>query len=229
MYPKNTTQKTTWRRCHEGFTEVYPRIYVGKAYDVDSKLLQNVDILIPLDHVDGTIWDTGWRGGILYIPIRDYSVLPKDVEKRFVEKTIDLYNNGKCIAIFCVGGHGRTGYFTSLILGKLGVDDPIWHLRNNYCSKAVEAQDQVRAIAEFLGKPELESKYKVQSTIGFSLYDYYYDDFRSSVNHYLNCCCDCEYFEQYSTYSYYGHCPIIGKTISKYEYPCNDFIKVRGV
>lgn len=223
MYPKNTTQKTTWRPCHEGFTEIYPRIYVGKAYDVDSKLLQNVDILIPLDHVSGAIWDTGWRGGILYIPICDYSVLPKDVEKRFVERTIDLYNDGKRIAIFCVGGHGRTGYFTSLILGKLGVDDPIGHLRNNYCSKAVETKDQVSAIAEFLGKPELESKYKVQPTIGFSLYDYYdyYDG--------LNCCCDCEYFEQYSTYLNYGYCPIIGKTISKYEYPCNDFVKVRGV
>jgi len=84
--------------------------------------------------------------------------------------------SGKKVAIFCIGGHGRTGYFTSLLLGKLGIEDPIDYLRKNYCEKAVETNCQVEAIANFLDRPELIERYRMtEREIGFryiSLYNY---------------------------------------------------------
>jgi len=138
--------------------------------------MNKVDVLIPLDSVHGSIWEDGYTGEIMYIPIEDYSVLPKWVEAEMVNKVLDLLMSGKKVAIFCIGGHGRTGYFTSLLLGKLGIKDPIDYLRKKYCEKAVEANCQVEAIANFLDRPELIERYRMtEREIGFryiSLYNY---------------------------------------------------------
>jgi hypothetical protein len=124
----------------------------------------------------------------MYIPVTDYSVLPKQIEAIMVYRVLQKIRSGKKVAIFCIGGHGRTGYFTSLLLGKLGIEDPIKYIRDNYCESAVETNSQVSAIAKFLGHPEWEGIYH---TIGYSksYYDwgnyrgYDYDDY-SYYNNY---------------------------------------------
>jgi hypothetical protein len=63
---------------------------------------------------------------------------------------------GKKVGIFCMGGHGRTGYFGSLVLGMLGVEDPIQLLRDEYCKKVVESKEKINQIAAILGKPALK-------------------------------------------------------------------------
>jgi len=223
-----TITKPALPPCHKGFTEIYPRIFVGKALDIDSRFLTNVDVLIPLDSVDGRIWSSGWRGDLFYMPIEDFSTLPADVQDWAVNETLDIYQSGKSIAIFCTGGHGRTGYFTSLILGKLGVEDPIDLLRTNYCEKAVECNSQVDAIAKYLDKPELKEKYQIQ----YSFYDEYPElyryDFRgySSYSNSASCykmCYRCQYFEPVSPDSYNGWCDICEKIRYKYDNACEAF------
>jgi len=220
--PKNNVKVIA--KCHEGFTEIYPNIFVGKALDIDVNLLNKVDILVPLAFVDGEIWDTGWRGSVIYIPIEDYGTLPEDVERYMVEKMLRIIKKGKSIAIFCSGGHGRTGYFTSLLLGKLGVEDPIELLRDKYCKNAVETDSQIKAIARFLDKPELNARHFATAGQLFDYYNQYYSvQPKKQVGfHQENTkrCMDCIYFGSYAD-SYYGSCDMTYRTKNAYEATCN--------
>lgn len=128
---------------------------------MDATILDKVDVLIPLDSVGGTIWDYGFRGEILYIPITDFGTLPKAIEREKVTQVVRLIRQGRKVAIFCLGGHGRTGYFASLVLSELGVKDPIELMRRLYCKHAVETNEQLEAIAKFSGNKELLSKYRI--------------------------------------------------------------------
>lgn len=212
--------------CHRGFTEVYPRIYVGRAIDIKHAVLKPIDVLIPLNNVDGDIWNTGWRGEIMYVPIKDYDTLPIDVEKWAIEKIINTYNEGKTIAIFCSGGHGRTGYLTSLVLGALGVDDPIKLLRANYCENAVETNKQVSAIANFLNKPELIKEYEV---ICYSNYDFYNSYFYAKTHEHhtqQNVGSKCERCICFNTFadSYNGVCNLTGLLKQSYDEACEGYM-----
>jgi hypothetical protein len=144
--------------CHT-FKEVLPGLWLGKASQVEAALGPDgpVDVLVPLASLGGSVWGTGWRGGILYYPVTDFSVLPKDVLARCVDDVLARLGAGKRVAVFCVGGHGRTGYVGAAVIGRLRPDlDPIAFLRENYCRKAVETVEQVNAVAEYLGRPELK-------------------------------------------------------------------------
>ena len=146
--------------CHIGPIEVLQNLFCGsegEAFDM------RVDTLVPLNRLDAAIWDSGFRGEILYYPIEDYGVLPDDVLSNLTSKILERINHGNKVGLFCMGGHGRTGYVASVVLGKLGYEDPIQFLRSKYCRKAVESHAQVRHVAKALEKPELLEKYGVQS------------------------------------------------------------------
>lgn len=165
--------------CHVGPVEVIRNLFCGssdEALDMASERIR-VDTLIPLNDLDAAIWNLGFRGEILYCPIEDYRTLPDDVLNDLVSKILDRLSHGKKIGLFCMGGHGRTGYVASIVLGKLGYDDPIGFLRSNYCSKAVESNEQIRHIAEILEKPELARTYVTQNG---SLYAFHFDGFDGS-------------------------------------------------
>lgn len=129
------------------------------------------DIVIPLDSVYGSIWDNGWRGEIWYLPIEDYDILPDDVALMWVDKITTALQEGKTIAMFCIAGHGRTGYMASMVMSAMGVDDPITMLREEYCSKCLETKEQVQHVARLMGKPELE-KHIPKLAYGFSMDGY---------------------------------------------------------
>lgn len=160
--------------CHNGPIEVIPDLFCGSLEEsmrmVSPPFL--VDVLVPLDSLNAKIWQAGFRGEILYYPIEDYGVLPDEVLTVLTSKILDRLKSGKRVGIFCLGGHGRTGYVVSVVLGKLGYEDPIGFLRKHYCEKAIESSEQIRHIAEVLDKPELVSEY-----VAKGLYSGFYDHF----------------------------------------------------
>ena len=84
------------------------------------------------------------------------------------------------MGLFCLGGHGRTGYVASAVLGKLGYEDPIGFLRKKYCGRAVESNAQISHIAQFLDRPELFDEYVLQS-MHSGLYDCFGFDWEAFV------------------------------------------------
>lgn len=146
--------------CHI-LTEIYPDLFIGDYDSFVSMICKaNVDVLVPLSSLDGDVWNYGFNGKILYYPVLDYDVLPLRILDRAVEEIIDLLLENKKVGIFCWGGHGRTGYLTACILGKLGITDPIEELRTQYCSKAIETDSQLKQISQYLNRPELYEKHK---------------------------------------------------------------------
>lgn len=234
-----TTAGTKYTPCHTGPVEVYPRILVGSLSEsIKMANEHKVDILVPLDSLHGDVWDKGWRGEIHYVPVRDMSILPRDVLLREIDYLLQKYAEGKSIGVFCIGGHGRTGYFASVLLGRLGVQDPIKLLREKYCSKVLETKEQIKEVAEVLGRPELE-KYEPAKTIisGFSYYDYW-DDYgivvkgggaasshRRDKNAEGRCCGECAHFLPYSKASMEGTCLVYDWEIFEDDVGCNSFLK----
>lgn len=140
-----------YEKCHEGFYKIADHLFVGKKSELSQKIIEdlNLDVLVPLDSIDGEIWDYGYRGEIVYLPIIDFGTLPKDVEKIYAKKIASLLFQRKNVAMFCIGGHGRTGYMSSLVLLELGIKDPIALIRKTYCMHAVETPEQRKAIEEY--------------------------------------------------------------------------------
>lgn len=168
--------------CHYD-TQIYTNLFVGSLDDAYN-MATYCDILVPLDSLDGDIWKV-FNGEIHYWPIEDMSVLPESILIRAIQDITDCLENGKKVGIFCLGGHGRTGYIAGCVLGYLGVEDPIGYLRENYCKKAVETREQAVEIGKFIGNDELADKYFPKSKYSYyddfyswgyptNLYDYYY-------------------------------------------------------
>lgn len=144
--------------CHK-VTEIYPNFYLCNINQVKEMVREHeIDILVPLDHVDGYIWDL-FEGEIHYWPIEDMSSLPSHILKRAVNDIIYCIRRGKKVGMFCLGGHGRTGYLAACVLGKLGVEDPVQHIHNKYCINAIETYGQYKSIANFLDNPDLLNHY----------------------------------------------------------------------
>ena len=167
----STGVKKVYKPCHIGFCEVYPHLFVGKESDLNREILSKIDVLVPLNDLRGRIWDMGYRNEIMYVPISDFSTLPQDVEEMYVEKITNLVKDGKNVAIFCLGGHGRTGYIASLVLYNLGYKNPIHHLKTVYCDKVIESYDQLDAVAMYCDNEDLLELYDKTVYGGGSLYD----------------------------------------------------------
>lgn len=145
--------------CH--LTEIYPNLFIGSYSDWGQMVKdKKVDVLIPLSRLDGDVWRY-FRGEILYYPIKDYGILPKDVLNDLINKIIQNLKKKKKIGIFCEGGHGRTGYVTAMFLVKIGYKDPIAYVRSHYCNKAIESNQQIKDICDALGSSKMYDKYKI--------------------------------------------------------------------
>lgn len=166
--------------CHTGFYEVHRRLFVGRKTDIRDAINKKIDVLVPLAELGANIWDYGFKGEVFYSPIHDFGVLPEWKEKEVVEKIIHCLTNGKKVAIFCVGGHGRTGYIAACVLAALGYKDPISVLWGMYCKQAIESYDQLERIAAWCEKPdEMKSKYS-------NVFADYNRIFPSYTNYYTN-------------------------------------------
>ncbi len=186
----NSTYKSNgFRACHNGPQEIIPNLWIGSYKEVEdfvSKPSNKVDIVVPLNDTNGTIWNRGWRGQIHYVPCTDFGVLPKDVAESTAEKIYKwTQRRGKRVAMYCMGGHGRTGYIAALVLHLRGEEDPIEYIREKYCKSAVESRSQIDQIADITNNPKLKEhkpKEHLGYTWGYSHYTRYedlenYDDY----------------------------------------------------
>ena len=130
--------------------EIVPGLILGSLRALNAMLEMKPDVLFPLDRLPGWVWDTDFRGEIVYYPIMDYCALPDDVLEQLVAAVLDRLQAGKRVAIFCIGGHGRTGYVAACVLHQLGKENPVAFLRQNYSPSAVESEEQELAIERFL-------------------------------------------------------------------------------
>ena len=130
--------------------EIILGLILGSVRDVEKMVSMGVDVLVPLAFMDGSIWDTAFRGEIIYCPVRDRGVLPEDVLKELVDRICERIDAGKKVAVFCAGGHGRTGYIAGCVLAKKGIKDPIGFLRKEYSSQAVETEEQAVKILDYV-------------------------------------------------------------------------------
>ena len=137
--------------CHSA-PEIYPGLILGGVRDVEEIVRLGAQVLVPLDFLRGEVWETGFRGEILYYPVPDGGVLPDDVLESLVEDVLGRLGEGKRLGLFCSGGHGRTGYAAACVLVRLGVSDPYKLLRGRYCRMAVETDIQVEAINRYYEK-----------------------------------------------------------------------------
>ena len=149
---ESTVTKFKPKICHE-FKEIYPNFWLSSIRQA-FELATFVDVLVPLDSLDGDVWKY-FDGEIHYWPICDMSVLPTKILDRAVNDIISCLKQGKKVGMFCLGGHGRTGYLAACVLGKLGIEDPIQRIHDNYCTHAIETLNQYKSIANYLNKPEL--------------------------------------------------------------------------
>ncbi len=129
--------------------EVIPGLILGGINSLDDMLEMKPDTLVPLDRLPGRVWQTGFRGEILYYPITDREVLPDDVLDQLVGQIVKRIRGGKKVALFCVGGHGRTGYVAACALFALDIPEPMPFLWKNYSPSAVETDVQVAAVNRF--------------------------------------------------------------------------------
>lgn len=141
-------------RCHK-LTNIYKTLYLGSQRQVMEALSEGTefDILVPLATLDGEVWEyiNPQKTQIQYFPVTDYSILPINVLDYLVQTIITGMKKRKKIALFCVGGHGRTGYVAACVLGKLGIRNPVRVIKKNYCSEAIESLSQFYQIENYLG------------------------------------------------------------------------------
>ena len=129
--------------------EVVPGLILGSLRALRDILRMEPDVLFPLDRLPGWVWEEGFRGEVVYYPITDYEALPGDVLEKLVNAVLERLRAGKRVALFCVGGRGRTGYAAACVRDRLGKENPIAFLRQHYSPKAVESEEQERGIERF--------------------------------------------------------------------------------
>ena len=130
--------------------EIVPGLILGGLRDLPAMLEEKPDVLAPLDRLPGSVWESGFRGEILYCPVTDMGVLPDDVLDGLVGEIAARLRSGKRVALFCAGGHGRTGYVAACVLSRLGQKNPIAILRQSYSPSAVETDAQAEAVFRFI-------------------------------------------------------------------------------
>ena len=75
--------------------EIVAGLILGSASDVEQMVEMGVDVLVPLAYLDSSVWNTDFRGEILYFPIKDRGVLPLDVLRTIVLKILTRLDKKK--------------------------------------------------------------------------------------------------------------------------------------
>ena len=132
--------------CHEA-REIVPGLLLGGLDNLEELRAMGTEVLFCLCEVPPSL--SQWPGELLSCPIEDGGVLEDNALEAVVEAVLARLEQGKRVGIFCLGGHGRTGYVAACVLARLGINRPISYLQKHYCRKAVETEEQVRAIRSF--------------------------------------------------------------------------------
>lgn len=132
-------------------------IYGGSC---STPIIKDADIYIGFDYsMKFTKKHYPWVDGAeIFMHVQDRSV-PKSVGdfQKLIDFTIENLEKGKKIHVGCIGGHGRTGtFFAALVAQFMGVEDSITYVRDNYCKKAVESDEQVAWLHQYFGVKKVD-------------------------------------------------------------------------
>lgn len=83
--------------------------------------------------------------------ISNYGTPPTDCAQfdDLITALIRKAKEGKTIYVHCYGGHGRTGLVFGCMAARMGIDDPVEHVRSNYCRRAIETTMQEIFVTDF--------------------------------------------------------------------------------
>lgn len=185
---KTSTNKTKtiakYAPCHK-ITEIYDNFFLmGRSSESLFVRAYNPDIIVPLAGTSDDLYKQGFKGEFYYYPIPDYGTLPQEVLNKLVLKIVASITCGAKVGMYCLGGHGRTGYVAACVLGVLGIQDPINYLWTRYCTKAIESREQLKSITDYLQRDDLYKKYKDEIN-DFDLLKYWnYGTYYSGYNNY---------------------------------------------
>lgn len=129
--------------------EVYPGLILGALWMLYDIMKMEPDVLVPLDSLPGWVRKSGFKGEVLFCYIPDFCILPNDELDQIVLEIVERIRNGKKVAVFDLGGQGRTGYIASCVLHIFGIKNPVSFLRTNYNPNSVETNEQLEAIQDF--------------------------------------------------------------------------------
>jgi len=153
---KAKTKAPAYVRCYESHTPLVltkgVEIYGGSCI---NPIITDADIYVGLDlSMKKSPKAFPWVEGESFLyHIQDMQA-PKDPES-FIELidwlSVQLAANKK-IHVGCIGGHGRTGtVFSALVNVMIGEKDAIEFVRQGYCKKAVESEEQVAFLHKHFG------------------------------------------------------------------------------
>ena len=158
-----------YKPCHEGNVKImevdgityYAGGFSNKANIIPGYVLVN---LTGTSRACKAVQVTGFRPKHLgkwqnikeiLIDVPDYGIphYPLTFYQDLVAELQDLRVNGKLdVLICCQGGHGRTGTLLAILVYLLlHEQDPIVFVREHYCKKAIESQEQVKYIGDICG------------------------------------------------------------------------------
>lgn len=166
-------------RPHPYLTVGSGRLYGGADTD---PIMDGTDIVVRLQDsaVRREDYTYPWSGHpdstrvIIDLPIPDRGV-PKN--PRDYHALIDYLHeglmNGLVVQVGCFGGHGRTGMVLASIMAQAYEGNPIKFVREHYCKKAVESEEQVKFLSDYYGCPkEPPSKEPLDSKLWSAYADY---------------------------------------------------------
>ena len=119
-------------------------------------IVKDADIYIGFDHGMELGGPRSWpwkEGEEFLFAIQDMGV-PKHPDEfvKLVDWTASQLRAGKKVHCGCIGGHGRTGMFlAALVCTMAGMADSISYVRENYCRKVVETEEQMNFLFNTFG------------------------------------------------------------------------------
>lgn len=150
-----STKKLQLRLClHSGTEEVKVGQHIVRAggimYPGFYTVLDQPDTLAVTLTDKLVIGPNEPRYQLIWLPLKDFGGVPANWRQTLEGIIIPQLEAGKQVLAFCEGGHGRTGTFLGSLVALLEdsaeTPDPIEAVRQRYCRKAVETQDQVDGI-----------------------------------------------------------------------------------
>lgn len=160
-----------YARCYES----HPPLPIGKFMvyggSCINPIVHDADIYVGLDLGMRISKWAPWRGEVhqsldIPYPITDMRT-PHDPAdfKKMIEWLAKQIENEKKVHVGCIGGHGRTGtVFSALVNVMTGEVDATTYVRNHYCKKAVESDEQVKFLAKHFGIKEVAGAKMWEST-----------------------------------------------------------------
>lgn len=166
-------------QCHDGNTGLYKEpkggtLFIGgwnngaiitnNTFVIDLTGTEHkwYEIPVPMDEKAQAFMPyVATHAGWLSLPFPDYST-PSNLKtleqwKGVAKEIKKLLKKGNDVLVACLGGHGRSGLFCSIVGYLLAIDkdkswsSPVEHIRNVHCSSAVETYAQEKYVYNILG------------------------------------------------------------------------------